>query len=77
MKEIVAVMIGTTITNRIRDINEAFSKGEEIRMIERRHMEFMAALDLGRKWQELAEAPTLWFSDDEGFIYPATEPPSA
>lgn len=70
MKEIVAAMIGTKITNNPRIIAEAVEHGTVTEFLDKRRMAFMAALDLGQNWQKLAEGPTFFCMDYEGNIYP-------
>lgn len=74
MKEIVAAMIGTKITNNPRTISEAIKHGTVTEFLDRKRMRFMSVFDLGQKWQKLAEGPTFFCMDDEGNIYPPGEP---
>ncbi len=65
--EIVAFLIDikplTFVTGRDALLYAKFSGGvSEICIpIRRKHMEFMAACDLGPKWTDLANAPTLFY----------------
>ena len=67
MREIVAVQIGTTITNDISTIKTLLTfSDEDWQTISRAHMAFMAAADPGPQWKVWAEAPTLFTVDDKG-----------
>lgn len=67
MREIVAAKIGNTITNRASDIRQAVeSNRTDIQFLDRRHMQFMAACDLGNRWNQLASGPTFFCVDDDG-----------
>ena len=68
MKEIVAAMIGTTITTNPVDIKSAANMGTIKDLINRKRAQFMAAFDLGKNWELLAAAPTLFSIDDDGNI---------
>lgn len=73
MKEIVAVMIGTIITNDKKTFLEALQSNRNIGLLDRKHMQFMAACDLGDRWRALAEADTLFCVDDKGEYHPPKE----
>lgn len=64
--EIVAVKIGTTITNDVQMIIAAIKAGREVEPLSRVRVNFMAACDVGDHWKRLAEAPTLFCLDEEG-----------
>ena len=66
MKEIVGAMVGTIITNDRRIIYEAVKQGTVKQFLDRKHMQFMAAMDLGQSWEEMANGPTLFCVDDDG-----------
>lgn len=67
MKEIVGAIInGGTVTNSVAAIRVACERGTVDRFLDRRHMEFMAACDLGQNWRIMAEGPTLFCVDDNG-----------
>lgn len=70
MKEIVAAQIGTLVTNNPRTILEATEKNTISEFLDRKRMEFMAAMDLGERWQKLADGPTLFCMDEAGKIFP-------
>jgi hypothetical protein len=65
-REIVAAMIGDKITTSKRHIASAIELDLPIYLIDRLHMELMAAMDLGPQWTALAEAPTLFKLDKDG-----------
>lgn len=73
MKEIVAVMLGTIITNDRKIISKAIQENQDIRLLDRKHMEFMAACDLGSRWTHLAESDTLFYVDEDGTYHPPKE----
>jgi len=66
MKEIVGAKIGTLITNNRRTISEAVERNAVTEFLDRKHMQFMAAMDLGRNWELMASGPTLFCIDDNG-----------
>jgi hypothetical protein len=65
-REIVAAKIGDMITTNRRHIISALELNQDIQFLDRLHMEFMASLDLGPKWGELAKAPTIFRLDKNG-----------
>jgi len=64
MDEIVAAKIGAIITNSPKQIAQAVLYDREIHWLTRQHMAFMAAMDLGIKWEKLADSRTLFIIDD-------------
>ncbi len=66
MMEIVAVQVGTIITNDLVQIKTDIARGLPFRLLSRRSMEFMAGCDLGHHWERLANAPTLFLIDEPG-----------
>lgn len=74
MREIVAAMInGKTITNAPSSIADAIKDDLPVQFLERQHMEFMSACDLGAQWDNLAKGRTLFWMDENGKPY--KEPP--
>lgn len=66
MKEIVGASIGTTITNNRETIWDAYERGTITEWIDRQRMQFMAAMDLGRTWELMANGPTLFCLGHDG-----------
>ena len=66
MDDIVAARIGSTITNSIPVIKDALERNQDIEWLSRRRMAFMAAFDLGPRWQNLANSKTIFQVDDDG-----------
>lgn len=71
MRQIVAVMIDDTITNKNEHVAmamQALAKGhgKNIQLLNRLHMQFMAAADLGERWTALAKGPTFFGLDKKG-----------
>lgn len=66
MKEIVAAKIGTYITNSPKEIMAAVEANARVEWLDRRHMQMMAAMDLGPQWRALADSRTLFCLDDKG-----------
>jgi len=66
MKEIVGAKIGIIITNNRKTIADAFERGAVTEWLDRKRMQFMADMDLGRNWELMANGPTLFYLDDEG-----------
>ena len=66
MKEIVGAKIGTLITNNRKTIAEAVERNAVTEFLDRQRMQFMAAMDLGRNWDLMANGPTLFCIDDDG-----------
>ncbi len=74
MKEIVAARIGTVVTNNPRLIRAALELGrKDIEFLDRQRMQFMAAMDLGPRWERLAESPTLFLMDENGEPFPVRQ----
>ena len=72
MKEIVGAKIGTLVTNNRDVIITALEHGKITELLDRRRMQFMAGMDLGRKWDLMASGPTLFCMDDAGKPQPPT-----
>lgn len=70
MKEIVAFKIGDYITNDPKEVVAAMDAGTPAEPLDRRHMQLMAALDLGIQWENLAKSRTLFRIDDAGELLP-------
>ena len=66
MKEIVGAKIGTRITNSLAAIKQASQDGTLSDLLDRKQMQFMASMDLGRNWEMMATGPTLFLIDDNG-----------
>lgn len=66
MKEIVGAMVGTIITNNFANIRDAYLSGRQVQLLDRKHMQLMAACDLGQNWEKMAAGPTLFVIDDDG-----------
>lgn len=66
MKEIVGARIGTLITNDRRTIADAVEQNAVTEFLDRKRMRFMAAMDLGRNWELMANGQTLFCIDDDG-----------
>ena len=66
MKEIVGAKIGTLITNDRSVIAKASHAGDTFELLDRKRMQLMAGMDLGRNWEMMATGPTLFFIDDDG-----------
>ncbi len=73
MREIVGAKIGTRITNDISLIAKANHAGETFELLDRKRMQFMAGMDLGRNWEMMSTGPTLFFIDDEGNFHAPNE----
>lgn len=66
-REVVAAQIGNEISNNKGHIYLALAAGvDEIQFLTRAHIQLMAECDLGEKWQELADSPTLFYVDAKG-----------
>lgn len=65
IREIVAIRSGSRITNNISEIISACHSSEPFDLLDRTHMKFMAALDLGERWEKLASGKTLFLLDTE------------
>lgn len=64
MKDIVGIMTNEgIITNLPGDVILATREGRVKMFLDRKWMEFMAALDLGPQWTKLATGPTLFSVD--------------
>ena len=70
MKEIIAAMIGTVITNNYRQIAVAIETNMPIEFIERARIDFMVACDSGIQWEKLAKSKTIFCVSDNGEILP-------
>jgi len=70
IREIVGALIGTTITNNRKDIIAACERGNVTEWLDRGRMKFMAGCDLGRNWELMANGPTLFCLDENGFPLP-------
>lgn len=67
MREIVAALIDERwIVNSAVEIKAAVSANRPVRFIDRQHMKFMAACDLGEPWCRLANGRTLFCIGDDG-----------
>lgn len=65
IKEIVAAEInGSIITNNFVDIVEAAKQNRVCQYLDRKHMQFMDACDLGSNWENLAKSKTLFYVVD-------------
>jgi hypothetical protein len=67
MREVVGVMVGTTI---YRDLNTIYAllrdTEQSWELVTRARMRFMEACDLGPQWKEWANAPTLFIIGKDG-----------
>lgn len=70
MKEIVGARIGTIITNDRSAIADAVERGTLTEFLDRPRMAFMAALDLGIRWEQMAKGPTLFCLDKDNHVHP-------
>lgn len=70
MMQIVAARIGTLITADPRTIRGAVAGNVAVEFLDRRRMQFMAAMDIGPRWAAMADAPTLFCVDDNGMVMP-------
>ena len=68
MTEIVALRFGSTITNNREEILERLERGDEFDVVPRTTAQFMSSMDLGKHWQDLADAPTLFVLDENGQV---------
>lgn len=76
MREIVAAQVGGIITNDLQHIKSALECRTLTNFLCRQHMEFMAACDLGIKWEQLAKSRTLFIIEDDGSVSaPKQKPP--
>lgn len=66
MKEIVGARIGSIITADVGVIHRAFEAGKVTDFLDRETMRFMSNLDLGKHWDAMANAPTLFCIGDNG-----------
>jgi hypothetical protein len=67
MIEIVGAMInGGTVTNNLMEIAKAAKDNRIDEFYDRKHMQFMAELDLGRNWEAMASGPALLLIGDDG-----------
>lgn len=61
VREIVAGMIdGHLLTNNSTKLREAVEYGRRVEWQDRAKMQFMASCDVGEKWRDLANGPTLF-----------------
>ncbi len=65
-RQIVAAKIGNIITTQRHHILSALELGQDVQFIDRLHMELMAKMDLGPRWESLANAPTIFVIDKDG-----------
>lgn len=72
LREIVAIKYCGMISNKLETIIEVLKSGQSFEMLERVHMQLMAAADLGPRWKALANGPTLFCVDDAGGVYKPT-----
>lgn len=74
MKQIVAAKLGDgVITNDIQKIVCAVENETLAEFYDRKIMRFMASCDVGRHYDELANAPTLFLIDEKGnYHWPST-----
>ena len=70
MRQIVGAKIDNTVTNDPHIIRIAVECDQPLSWICRRQMEFMAGLDLGKHWDDMANGPTLFRIDVDGKAYP-------
>lgn len=66
--EIVGAQIGTLLTTDPKRIAYAIEEGKITDWLDRPRMEFMSACDLGKNWDDLAKAPTLFLLDENNKI---------
>lgn len=70
IREIVGAIIRTIITNNRNEISAAYKRGDVTCWLDRDWMKFMADCDLGRNWELMANGPTLFCLDENGFPLP-------
>lgn len=68
MKEIVAALINGIVTNDINQIISSIESRKKIRLLSRAEMQFMAACDLGKNWENLSKSKTLFLIGEDGKI---------
>jgi hypothetical protein len=69
MKEIVAALIGQYVYNDPVHITQVVRSGrQDITFLDRKHMEMMAACDVGDNWKKLACGQTILHIDDKGEV---------
>lgn len=66
MIEYVGAKINNVITNDLIEIIKAVKSGSNVDPLSRTSMKLMAAFDLGKRWSDLANAPTLFTEKDDG-----------
>ncbi len=67
MREIVGVMFGTVVHRDLRTIVGLAKGGREPdRLVSRAEMQFMDACDLGPRWKDWANSPTLFLIGKNG-----------
>jgi hypothetical protein len=62
-KEIVAIRVGSIITNNRQEIVVALASHQAYELLDRKRMEFMDMCDLGINWHKLATGPTLFLAE--------------
>lgn len=72
-REIVAALIGRMVTTDPVDIKSALKCGQKIRLLSRREVEVMGALDLGKNWEDLSDSRTICIQNDDGTFIKAGE----
>lgn len=74
---VVAVKYGSKITNNRKIIAGLLDAGINIEFLDQKHMQFMAACDLGHNWEALGNSPVLFrlkIDDDTNKIVEALPP---
>lgn len=66
MREVVGAQIGNLITNNRQLIVDAYNSGDPVKLLFRGEMKFMADMDLGKHWENMASGPTLFRLDKDG-----------
>lgn len=66
MKEIIAARIGSKITNDFATIRNGILSGKDYELLDRKRLQLMASMDLGKQWEDLAKSPTLFYITKEG-----------
>jgi hypothetical protein len=70
VNEIVGAKIGSIITNNTAMIAAAVKGNTISEFIDRDRMQFMSSLDLGQRWDNMANSKTLFLMDENGKIHP-------
>lgn len=76
VEEIVAFRLGSakgTITNNRETIVRALQAAVPYEELSRRRMQFMANLDLGARWEQLATAPALFWRKNGVYFKPCLD----